>query len=290
MYHHYFHPMSDTLRILLIEDEQILREILVKKCISEGFLVEAAEDGEAGLAKAKEMNPSAIILDILLPKMNGLDVLRALKKDDTLKSIPVLVISNSGQPIEISEIMQLGAHDCLIKTTFTPEEVIEKIKRITSNAHQTPQTQPTPAPVPQPLTAQTISPSPAGSKARIVIAEDDKFLRELASRKLESAGYQLHACIDGAEALKTIIEEKPDLVLLDVIMPDIDGFEVLKRLRENPDPQVAHIKVIILSNLGQESDMQKGKELNAADYLIKANFTMDEITQKVEAALKDVRI
>ena len=106
MYHHYFHPMSDTLRILLIEDEQILREILVKKCISEGFLVEAAEDGEAGLAKAKEMNPSAIILDILLPKMNGLDVLRALKKDDTLKSIPVLVISNSGQPIEISEIMQ----------------------------------------------------------------------------------------------------------------------------------------------------------------------------------------
>ncbi|HLD20445.1 MAG TPA: response regulator [Patescibacteria group bacterium] len=282
--------MSDTLRILLIEDEQILREILVKKCISEGFLVEAAEDGEAGLAKAKEMNPSAIILDILLPKMNGLDVLRALKKDDTLKSIPVLVISNSGQPIEISEIMQLGAHDCLIKTTFTPEEVIEKIKRITSNAHQTPQTQPTPAPVPQPLTAQTISPSPAGSKARIVIAEDDKFLRELASRKLESAGYQLHACIDGAEALKTIIEEKPDLVLLDVIMPDIDGFEVLKRLRENPDPQVAHIKVIILSNLGQESDMQKGKELNAADYLIKANFTMDEITQKVEAALKDVRI
>ena len=168
--------------------------------------------------------------------------------------------------------------------------MIEKIKRITSNAHQTPQTQPTPAPVPQPLTAQTISPSPAGSKARIVIAEDDKFLRELASRKLESAGYQLHACIDGAEALKTIIEEKPDLVLLDVIMPDIDGFEVLKRLRENPDPQVAHIKVIILSNLGQESDMQKGKELNAADYLIKANFTMDEITQKVEAALKDVRI
>ena len=62
--------------------------------------------------------------------------------------------------------------------------------------------------------------------------------------------------------------------------------EVLKRLRENPDPTIAKTKVIILSNLGQESDMQKGKELNATDYLIKANFTMDEITQKVEAALK----
>ncbi len=288
--------MSDTLHILLIEDEQILREILVKKCISEGFLVEAAEDGEAGLAKAKEMNPDAIILDILLPKMNGLEVLRALKKDDALKSIPVLVISNSGQPVEISEIMQLGAQDCLIKTTFTPEEVIAKIKQITitprpvsiENTHETSPAQSLSTPSASPTPQAVLPTDPL--KARIVIAEDDKFLRELASRKLESAGYQLHACIDGAEALKTIIEEKPDLVLLDVIMPDIDGFEVLKRIRENPDPQVAQTKVIILSNLGQESDMQKGKELNATDYLVKANFTMDEITQKVEAALKDVRI
>ena len=87
--------MPETPHILLIEDEQILREILVKKCIAEGFLIEAEEDGETGLAKAKEMNPDAIILDILLPKMNGIEVLRALKKDETLTSIPVLVISNS---------------------------------------------------------------------------------------------------------------------------------------------------------------------------------------------------
>lgn len=276
--------MPETPHILLIEDEQILREILVKKCIAEGFLIEAEEDGETGLAKAKEMNPDAIILDILLPKMNGIEVLRALKKDETLTSIPVLVISNSGQPVEISEIMQLGAQDCLIKTTFTPEEVIERIKRMIAPT-DTSQASPV-APSVSSTPLQSAPTQTTASKARIVIAEDDKFLRELASRKLESAGYTLRACIDGADALKSIIEDKPDLVLLDVIMPDIDGFEVLKRLRENPDPTIAKTKVIILSNLGQESDMQKGKELNATDYLIKANFTMDEITQKVEAALK----
>lgn len=89
----------------------------------------------------------------------------------------------------------------------------------------------------------------------ILVVEDDKFLRELISQKLVKEGYNISQAVDGEEGLKKIKEEKPDLVLLDLILPGIDGFEVLARAKE--DPEVIKIPVIILSNLGQKEDVEK---------------------------------
>ena len=119
--------------------------------------------------------------------------------------------------------------------------------------------------------------------AKILIVEDDKFLRELIARKLTAENYQISEAIDGEEGLKKIKEEKPDLVLLDLILPGIDGFEVLSRIKE--DPSLASIPVIILSNLGQREDVERGMKLGAVDYLVKAHFTPNEIIEKVKQAL-----
>jgi len=121
-------------------------------------------------------------------------------------------------------------------------------------------------------------------KKTILIVEDDKFLRELISRKLSGEGFDALEAVDGEEGIKKIKEEKPDLVLLDLILPGIDGFEVLARLRE--DPEISSIPVIILSNLGQREEVEKGLKLGAIDYLIKAHFTPGEIIEKIKNALK----
>ena len=118
----------------------------------------------------------------------------------------------------------------------------------------------------------------------ILIVEDDKFLRELIAQKLTKEGYPLSEAIDGEEGIKKIKEEKPGLVLLDLILPGIDGFEVLSQMKE--DPSVSSIPVIILSNLGQKEDVEKGLKLGAVDYLIKAHFTPGEIIEKIKAVLK----
>jgi len=118
----------------------------------------------------------------------------------------------------------------------------------------------------------------------ILIIEDDKFLRELIARKLIKEGYEISEAVDGEEGMKKVKEEKPDLVLLDLILPGIDGFEVLSKMKE--DPALASIPVIILSNLGQKEDVEKGLKLGAVDYLIKAHFTPGEIIEKIKAALK----
>lgn len=119
---------------------------------------------------------------------------------------------------------------------------------------------------------------------KILIVEDDKFLRELIAQKLIREDYQVSQAVDGEEGIKKIKEEKPDLILLDLILPGIDGFEVLARIKE--DPILAQTPVIILSNLGQKEDVEKGLKMGAVDYLIKAHFTPGEIIEKIKNALQ----
>lgn len=118
----------------------------------------------------------------------------------------------------------------------------------------------------------------------ILIIEDDRFLRELIAQKLIKEDFNISEAIDGEEGIKKIREEKPDLVLLDLILPGIDGFEVLSKMRE--DPSITRIPVIILSNLGQREDVERGLKLGAVDYLIKAHFTPGEIIEKIKLVLK----
>jgi DNA-binding response OmpR family regulator len=120
--------------------------------------------------------------------------------------------------------------------------------------------------------------------AKILIVEDDRFLRELIARKLRNEGYEVLEAVDGEEGLKRIKEEKPDLILLDLILPGIDGFEVLAKAKEDPD--TTQIPVIILSNLGQREEVEKGLKLGAIDYLIKAHFTPGEIIEKIKNILR----
>ena len=116
-------------KILLIEDEEILINLLQKKLTDEGYETFTARDGLEGLKIMKEIMPNLILLDIVMPKMGGLEVMEEMQKDEELKKIPVVVISNSGQPVEIDRIQKLGAKDWLIKTEFDPQEVVEKVKK-----------------------------------------------------------------------------------------------------------------------------------------------------------------
>jgi len=118
----------------------------------------------------------------------------------------------------------------------------------------------------------------------ILVVEDDKFLRELISKKLKDEGYNPVQAEDGEKGAEQAKKASPDLILLDLILPGIDGFEVLSRIKE--DSTISSIPVIILSNLGQKEEIEKGIKLGAVDYLIKAHFTPGEIIEKVKEVLK----
>ncbi|MDP3982037.1 MAG: response regulator [bacterium] len=115
--------------IVLVEDEKLIQDLLVRKLLAEGYRVEVADDGEEGLVKIRELQPDLVLLDIILPKKDGMEVLEEMHKDDVLSRIPVIIISNSGQPVEIDRARELGAVDWLVKAEFDPLEVIEKVRQ-----------------------------------------------------------------------------------------------------------------------------------------------------------------
>ena len=117
-------------KILIIEDEVILLNLLQKKLIKQGYDVFTAQNGDVGIRKIREIMPDLILLDIVMPKVNGYEVLEEIKKDNELKSIPVIVISNSGQPVELERVKKLGARDWLIKTDFDPQEIVDKVVKM----------------------------------------------------------------------------------------------------------------------------------------------------------------
>jgi len=114
-------------KILLVEDEELLINLLQRKLTEAGYLIFLARNGEEGLKLMRQNIPDIVLLDIVMPKMGGFEVLEEMVKDDSLKKIPVVIISNSGQPVELDRAKKLGVKDWLIKTEFNPEEVLEKV-------------------------------------------------------------------------------------------------------------------------------------------------------------------
>jgi len=280
-------------RILIIEDEPVHLNVMKAKLEYEGYEVLAAVDGEAGYQMVKQERPDLVLLDIILPKLDGFGVLEKLKKDKI--NVPIIIVSNSGQPVEVDRAMKMGAKDYLVKAEFNPTDVLEKVEKVLGRPA---------SPKSDFKSPKKSNFSPAGANpsvkapadkagganksaqggAKILIVEDDKFLRDLIVQKLKREGFAISEAVDGEEGLKIAKEKHPDIILLDLILPGLDGFEILRRVKS--DASTASIPVIVLSNLGQKEDMDRAMSGGAEDFMVKAHFTPGEIIAKVKSILK----
>ena len=216
--------------ILVAEDNEQAAQLLGIYLVEAGYRVEFATDGEAAIAKAAEINPFAITLDIMLPKKDGWQVLKALKANPNLQSIPVIIVS-------ITEERQLGfglgAVDHLVKP-------IDKTALLAS------------------LRSLHLPEQDGG--VRILIVDDDPQAIRLLSTVLESEGYEVLKANGGQEGINLAIAEAPGLIILDLAMPEVDGFQVVKRLAE--DPRACDIPIVICTAMDlsyEEKDRLNGQ-------------------------------
>ena len=275
---------NNKIRVVLVEDEEVLSNVLQSKLEKEGFEVMVAGDGEVGLDLIKQVKPDVILLDIVMPKMDGFEVLNHLRQSEELSKIPVIVISNSGQPVEINKALSLGVKDYLVKAEFDPQEVIAKIRKqvigsgpVGSGGSAEKDSQSSGVPGSE---NPTVS-SPA--EFTVLLVEDDNFLRDLISQKLRREGFRVIEAVDGEDSVRKMSDNTVHIVLLDLILPGIDGFTVLNKMKT--ELGLTQVPVIILSNLGQKDDIDKGLRLGATDYLVKAHNTPGEIVNKVKSVL-----
>ena len=117
------------------------------------------------------------------------------------------------------------------------------------------------------------------SRGKVLIVEDDSFLSSLLKTRIKNDGYDAYLASDGDAAWEFLKKEKPDLIFLDVILPKKSGFDLLESLQS--DPEVKNIPIIIISNLGQDADISRGKELGAVDYFVKARVSVDDLVKKI---------
>ncbi len=116
-------------KILIIEDEEIISNLLAKKLSQVGYEVKIAFNGKEGLEMLYKEKPDLVLIDIVMPQKDGFETIAEMKNDEAFKDIPVIIISNSGQPVELDKAREMGVQDWLIKTDFDPQEVIQKVNK-----------------------------------------------------------------------------------------------------------------------------------------------------------------
>lgn len=199
--------------VLVIDDDPNVHDLLQRALSKKGFRVESALDGATGLARARELVPDAILLDVLMPGMDGWSVLSALKADDGLAGIPVVMVTMVD---EQNLGFSLGATDYLTKPV-EPARLTSILRRLCP-----------------------------GPDATVLIVDDDLSVRERLSRMVEEGGMRAELAADGREGLDCLGNVQPHLVLLDLIMPNMDGFEFLSALRE--DPAWRELPVVVITS------------------------------------------
>ena len=120
-------------------------------------------------------------------------------------------------------------------------------------------------------------------KRKVLMVEDDLFLRKVYRDKFEQEGFIFIEATNGTEGINKVLSEKPDLILLDLVLPKKNGFDVLEQIKNSPETK--EIPVIILTNLGQEADIQNGMDLGASDYLVKTDINLSEVVERVKKFL-----
>lgn len=214
--------------ILIVEDNPVAAELLTRIIERGGFRTEVARTGNEALAKARDLNPVAITLDMLLPELDGWEVLARLKRDETTSHIPVLVVSVANEP---QLAMALGAFDYLVKPVRA-NDLLQRLSRF--NFKRT----------------------SGRDEVRLLVVDDEQANRDLLVKVLETEGFTVIVAGGGREGIGLAKTVEPDLILLDLAMPDVTGFDVVEALRGDESTQAIPIMVLTAKDLTEADKRQ----------------------------------
>jgi two-component system cell cycle response regulator len=269
-------------KIMVVEDDPMLIEIYERKLKDAGFDVKVVTTGAAVEEEAATWQPELILLDVVLPDMDGFEVLSVIKKVPEIKDIPVYVFSNLSAREDMERATNLGAAGFLTKSSFTPSQLAEEIKKLMNIIS-----------VPGRKTASFPTASqnegvladkkePNGQK--VLIIEDEDIFIEIFGEKLKQEGFEVVSAKNGRWGLSEAEKGGFCCVLIDMAMPAMNGLEAIKELRANEKSK--DVPIIILSNTALDSEVKEALEIGANEYYIKTQITPGEVADRVRDLIK----
>ena len=257
-------------KILVIDDDVISLELLEDRLKASGYDVITVSDGEVGLDVARSERPDLIILDILLPNINGFELCERIREDPNLSSVPIMMLTAVYvEELDKEKGLQVGAKRYLMKADvfmskpFIPDRLLDNVRVLLGEKR----------------------PEEILLKEKILVIDDDPATLELLKVRLEAEGYKVITAQDGEVGLKIIDSEKPGMVILDIKLHMMSGMDVLTRIKEDKP----HLPVVMITAYGSEKIAIESLRKGANDYIAKP-INHEELSMRVKENLEKSRL
>jgi len=244
---------GDNFSLLIVDDNAMNRDMLARRLARDGYTITTASDGGEALKYVNEQDFDLVLLDILMPDIDGYKVLEQMKADERTRDIPVVMLTAVHEMDSVVRCFEMGVEDYLTKP-FNIPFVKSRISSCLRSASVK-------------GLIDSKGAQPRTQEHRLLIVDDNAMNRDILARRLQREGYQI-TTVDGAHrALELIDKERFDLILLDILMPDMDGYEMLEKLKSVDATK--EIPVIMLTAVNEVESVKHCIDLGAEDYLIK---------------------
>ncbi|MDH5388556.1 MAG: response regulator [Gammaproteobacteria bacterium] len=258
-------PNSGVL-ILIVEDSKTAQKVLKNIFIRAGYDVLQAMDGESGIALAQQYKPSLILMDVVMPGINGFQATRMIRKDPEIADIPVIIVSGNEKAGEQFWISEIGADHYLTKP-LSSTELFSSIDKLLSSGASTEKLHTEANDVVEPDVSYEEKNLTIGNELKVLVVDDSKTVQYLMKKMLMQRGYEVLQAYDAQTGIILAKKNMPALIIMDVVMPGMNGFQATRHIKK--DSQIAHIPIVIISGNRQATDQFWATRMGAAHFLSK---------------------
>lgn len=265
-------------KILLVEDDPMISDIYETKFRSSGFEVDVATNGKMVLQKVRGTQYDLVLLDLVLPEMGGMDVLRELRTNKMYDpSLKVVIFSNLGEREEREKALDLGANGFIPKTEYSPSRLVEEVSRFLRQFKERDKNLSLQA-------GMSIGVVPTGKK--ILFIEDEEVFTDMFGHRLEQEGYEVVYFDGDPEKVRQALDQPFDLVITDMIIRGMDGMEVIEMVRASK--QNTQTPIILFSASVDDIEAKQAEERGATKYFLKTRLAPSELAREVNLLLEHV--
>lgn len=263
-------------KIVIVEDDLMIAEIYKKKFSESGFEVLMAVSGDEVLNLAKKEKIDIILLDLIMPKMDGFAVTKELRNGKYDAGIKIIIFSNLNQPEDKEKALSLGANGFIIKSNYNPSELVAEVRRLTNQMEE------------QKKNAERIFNHNNGQEKkagqpRILLIEDENIFVEMFGDKLKQDGFAVTFARNGAWGFKEALKGNFDLFIIDMMMPTMSGEEIVTKIKM--EEAIKNTPIIMLSASIDKIAEKEVRKLGIVDFFLKTQITPSELSQKVAEIL-----
>lgn len=264
-------------KIIIVEDDPMISEIYQKKFSEAGFEVLAATSGEQVLNMAKKDKPDVILLDLIMPKMDGFEVVKNLRGGDYNQDLKIIIFSNLNEQEKIDKAISLGANGFVVKSNYSPSELVREVERLMNQYSEQKKNELRAA------EGEEETERDKEKEKKILMIEDEPVFLEMFGGKLEQEGYAVTLADNGAWGLKEALRKDFDLFIVDMVMPAIGGEEVVAKLKL--EEKTKDKPIVILSASVDDQDRKKVEAMGITEFIVKTQVTPSELVKKISAII-----